>query len=57
VAARHQRVRSLQEAQEHIRRARELAEKYGLDVAHPADYIEPIQGTPPDFDRLLDQIK
>jgi hypothetical protein len=41
----------------HVRRARQLAEKWGLDDAHPAEYIETIRQQPPDFDDLLSQIK
>jgi hypothetical protein len=40
-----------------LRRARQWAERWGLDAAHPAEYIEPIQEQPPDFDDLLSRIK
>jgi hypothetical protein len=51
------RTHSWQETHANVRRARELAERYGLDEAHPADYIDANHHTPSDWDNLLNQIK
>jgi hypothetical protein len=57
VSARLKRTHSWQETHANVRRARELAERYGLDEAHPADYIDANHHTPSDWDNLLNQIK
>lgn len=57
MAARFKRTSSRTETLMHVRRARQFAEKFGIDEAHPAEYIEPIQQQPADFDDLLSQIK
>lgn len=57
MATRLQRTSSRNEPLVHVRRARQFAEKYGFDGAHPDDYIEPLHQAPADFDDLLKQIK
>lgn len=57
MSSRRHRTRSSNETLMHVRRARQFAEKYGLDHVHPSEYIEPIQQQPADFDDLLSQIK
>lgn len=55
MVARSKRTKEWQEARAAVRQARQLAEKWGLDHAHPDDYIE--MPNRPDFDDLLSRMK
>jgi hypothetical protein len=57
MAARQRRVRSLDEAWTNVRRAKELAERYGIAEANPADFLYQAPEQAADWDDLLKQMK
>ncbi len=55
--SRLRRIKSLDEAQANVRRAKEMLERYGLGEAHPDDYMTINDGEALIWEQLLNKLK
>jgi hypothetical protein len=56
MSSRARRTKSWRETHSNVVKAKRFAERYGVDDAHPDDYI-PLSVQQPDWDDLLNKLK